>query len=279
MSLIQSDVVRVFEKWALGIHHGPEGSVLVTGMNGEVVVLDAALREQRRWQAHEGAVNALRVVDGQVWTGGGDALVKVWDCPSLAIAAVYSGPKKPVTGLTFLADQLVAQSYDRAVFVWDRTAPDNPPHKVAKVASLVQTEQGWFGCPKTGSKAGDIGPLARFDLASGTFGKPIFDDGFGAWSLQKAEGEVLAFGLDLKACFIDLQTLARREVAWHSKSGAPSFLRLHDGSALLFGDGQIYHKEKAQPGPVKGLYCAIELPDHRIAMSGADGQVWVFEAG
>ena len=68
MSLIQSDVVRVFEKWALGIHHGPDDSVLVTGMNGEVVVLDQALTEQRRWQAHEGSVNALRVVDGQVWT-------------------------------------------------------------------------------------------------------------------------------------------------------------------------------------------------------------------
>ena len=45
VSLKQIEAIRVFDKWALGIHLSPSRSILVTGMNGEVVVLDASLRE------------------------------------------------------------------------------------------------------------------------------------------------------------------------------------------------------------------------------------------
>ena len=145
VSLIQSDVFRVFEQWALGIHHGPAGSVLVTGMNGEVVHLDSALVEQRRWQAHAGSVNALRVVDGQVSTGGGDGLVKVWAWPSLMPVAVYTGPKKPVTSLFFERSEVIAQTYERAAYVWSRTEFGTAPRKISKVAALAQRGASWLG--------------------------------------------------------------------------------------------------------------------------------------
>jgi len=278
VSLIQSGVVRVFEKWALGIHHGPANSVLVTGMNGEVAVLDANLVEQCRWTAHEGSVNVLRVVDGQVWTGGGDGLVKCWDWDTLEPVATFAGPKKPVTSLFFEGALVIAQSHDRAVFVWDRGAPDDTPSKIAKIAALARTEAGWFACPKTGSKAGDIGSLARFDLVSGSFGDDVFDDGFGAWSLVAVSGRgLLAFGLDLAACWLDVSAARRTPIPWHSKSGPPHFLAIKDGSDVFFGDGKIYHNAGEQPGPIKGLYCAIQLADNRIAISGADGQVWLFK--
>ena len=278
MSLIQSDVVRVFEKWALGIHHGPAGSVLVTGMNGEVAVLDSGLVEQRRWVAHEGAVNALRVVGGQVWTGGGDGVVRRWDWTTEEAAATFVGPKKPITSVFFEGTRVIAQSYDRAVFIWDQSAPSMQPRKVAKVAALAQTEAGWFGCPKTGTKAGDIGALASFDLASGRFGAPLFDDGFGAWSLQVAAGRgMLAFGLDLSAYWVDVHSAGRTPISWHSHSGPPRLLTLNDGADVFYGDGKIVHDGQVKTGPIKGLYGAIQLRDGRIAMSGADGQVWVFQ--
>ncbi len=280
MSLIQSDVFRVFEQWALGIHHGPAGSVLVTGMNGEVVHLDSALVEQRRWQAHAGSVNALRVVDGQVWTGGGDGLVKVWAWPSLMPVAVYTGPKKPVTSLFFERSEVIAQTYERAAYVWNRAEPGTAPRKIPKVAALAQTGTGWLGCPKTGSKAGDIGALATFDVEAGQFGEALFDDGFAAWSLQTVEGRgVLAFGTDLRACFVDPVTGLREPVEWHSKSGPPAYLRLSGGEEVLFGDGRIYLNGQAHKAPLKGLYSAIQLPDTRLAVSGADGQIWVFDLG
>ncbi|MAW52317.1 MAG: hypothetical protein CME01_05775 [Geminicoccus sp.] len=277
MSLIQSDAVRVFDRWALGIHHGPAGSVLVTGMSGEVVHLDSALVEQRRWQAHAGAVNALRVVDGQIWTGGGDGLVKVWDWTLLAPVETFAGPKKPVTSLFFAPSRLIAQTYERAVYVWNRAEPGAQPRKFPKIASLAQNDAGWLGCPKTGSKAGEIGALAELDLETGQFGNAVSSDGFAAWSLQSIEGRgLLAFGLDLRACFVDPATGRREPVAWHSKSGPPGYLRLSDGGEVLFGDGQIDHRGQVQKAPIKGLYCAIQLPDARLAFSGADGQIWVF---
>ncbi|MGB1147061.1 MAG: hypothetical protein ACPG4M_04145 [Alphaproteobacteria bacterium] len=276
MSLKQIEAVRVFDKWALGIHLSPSGSVLVTGMNGEVVELDQSLAEVRRWQAHDGAVNCLRVINGQVWTGGGDNLLKVWSGERLE--AQYEGPKKPVTSVFIDGDDLVAQSYDRAAWVWSLSAPSQAPRKIKDVASLVQTDSGFYGSPKTGSKAGEIGPLAAFDLASGSFDSPLFEDGFGVWSLQDVPSKgLLAFGLDTKAYWVDPVAVTRSELPWHSKSVAPHFRVLADGSELYFGDGKIYHNGKAQDGPIKGLYCAVQLDDGRVAISGADGQVWVFE--
>jgi hypothetical protein len=279
VSLIQSDVVRVFDKWALGIHHGPGDSVLVTGMSGEVVELDPELRERRRWQAHEGSVNALRVVDGQVWTAGGDGAIRQWDGATLEPLKTFRGPRKPVTSFFFSGCDLVAQSYERAVYLWPSDAPDTEPRKIAKVATLALTRHGPLGCPKTGSKAGDIGPLAPLDLASGRFGGPIFDDGFAAWSVQDVAGRgVVAFGLDLQAVTLDLDAGTRTPLGWHSKSGPPSFVALSGGGDIMFGDGQIYHQGNRQAAPVKGLYCAIQLLDGRVAFAGADGQIWVFEA-
>lgn len=277
MSLQQIDAVRVFDKWALGLCPRPGGGLLVSGMNGEVVALDPALREVSRWQAHAGAVNCLRVIDGHVWTGGGDNLLKVWGATG-GLEAQYQGPKKPVTSVFIAGDNLVAQSYERAVWLWSLSAPDQPPRKVKDVAALVQTEDGFFGSPKIGSKAGDIGPLAAFDLDSGRFGPPLFADGFGVWSLQDVPGKgMLAFGLDTKAYWVDPVAASRQQLPWHSRSGAPHFCVLADGSELYFGDGKIYHQGAVQDGPIKGLYSAVPLDDGRVAISGGDGQIWVFE--
>ena len=138
MSLTQTAVVRIFDKWALGIHHSPTGTVLVTGMNGEIVELDQSLNELRRWQAHEGSVGSLRVIDGKVWTGGGDALIKVWEWPSLDVAQVFEGPKKPITKFFTDGGQLIALSYDRAAFVWSLADTSQPRGDFGSVCASSQ---------------------------------------------------------------------------------------------------------------------------------------------
>ena len=328
--------VRVFEKWALGLCLSPNLSprlapgqcaevapaagsglnrgqapsalsgeaVLVAGMNGEVVALDARLHEIHRFRAHEGAVNVLQYHGGQIWTGGGDGCLRVWSWPEAQEVVCLRGPKKPVVALWHdPVLGVLAQSHERALYHWRSTDGElaQEPRRIRNVACLDRLEPGqgdgqgqgrdkgqgkqqnkgqnWFGAPKTGPKAGDIGPLAAFDPDTGQFGAPLFADGFAAWSLAPFDAtHLLAFGLDQRPWIVDPIARQRTPVPWHSQSGGPRSLVLADGRRLLYGDGKIVCDGAAGDAPIKGLYAAVEWPEGRALFAGADGQVWVCDA-
>ena len=137
----------------------------------------------------------------------------------------------------------------------------------------------WFGAPKTGPKAGDIGALAAFDPATGRFGATLFEDGLAAWSLAPYdETRLLAFGLDRRPWIVDPVAGLRKPIEWHSQSGGPRSLTLSDGGRILYGDGKIVGGGTVQNAPIKGLYGAVEWPEGQVLFAGADGQVWVYAA-
>lgn len=266
----------------------PGEALLVGGMNGEVVALDAELREIQRFQAHEGAVNVLQSYGEQIWTGGGDGCLRAWSWPEAEEVVCLRGPKKPVVASWHDARLgVLAQSHERALYHWPlqdgELAPE--PRRIGNVACLERLGpnqrqgDGWFGAPKTGPKAGDIGPIAAFDPDTGRFGAPLFEDGFAAWSLAPWDAaHLLAFGLDRQPWILDPVARQRRPVEWHSQSGGPRTLVLSDGRRILYGDGKLVADGTVQDAPIKGLYGAVEWPEGRILIAGADGQVWVFDA-
>ena len=267
-------------------------ALLVGGMNGEVVALDAELQEIRRFQAHEGAVNVLERHGGRIWTGGGDGCLRAWSWPEVEEVLCLRGPKKPVVANWHDARLgVLAQSHERALYHWPLQDGEltQEPRRIRNVACLELLGpskgqgqgqgQGWFGAPKTGPKAGDIGPIAAFDPDTGRFGAPLFEDGFAAWSLAPWDAaHLLAFGLDRRPWILDPVARQRAPVEWHSQSGGPRSLVLADGRRILYGDGKIICDGAAGDAPIKGLYAAVEWPEGRILIAGADGQVWVFDA-
>jgi len=320
MELSCVGAVRVFEKWALGLCLGPNLSprkrpgslpefvtatgqsanldptrrgqpgeaLLVGGMNGEVVALDAELREVHRFQAHEGAVNVLQSYDGQIWTGGGDGCLRAWSWPEVEEVLCLRGPKRPVVASWHDARLgVLAQSHERALYHWPLQDGElaQEPRRIRNVACLDRVGfgqkqkqgQGWIGAPKTGPKAGDIGPLATFDPETGRFGAPLFEDGFSAWSLTPWDAtHLLAFGLDRRPWILDPAAGQREPLPWHSQSGGPRSLVLSDGTRVLYGDGKLVGDGAAQDAAIKGLYGAVEWPEGRVLVAGADGQVWVY---
>lgn len=336
MGLSRIGAVRVFDKWALGLCLIPDlplrrdrapaasrstgagqnlasvprgqtgGVLLVGGMNGEVVALDAALLEVHRFQAHEGAVNVVQYHDQLIWTGGGDGCLRAWSWPEAEEVLCLRGPKKPIVACWHdPVLGVLAQSHERALYRWPLQdgQPAQEPRRIRNVTCLQRLpsawEQGeaegqgevggqgarqgqvfsWFGAPKTGPKAGDIGALAAFDPATGRFGAPLFKDGLAAWSLTPYdETRLLAFGLDRRPWIVDPVAGLRKPIEWHSQSGGPRSLTLSDGGRILYGDGKIVGGGTVQNAPIKGLYGAVEWPEGRVLFAGADGQVWVYAA-
>lgn len=316
MELSCVGAVRVFEKWALGLCLSPNLSsrpnlspgldpvpsldpvmsalpseaLLVSGMNGEVVALDAELREIQRFQAHEGAVNVLQSHGGQIWTGGGDGCLRAWSWPEAEEVICLRGPKKPVVASWHDARLgVLAQSHERALYHWPLQDGElaQEPRRIRNVACLERVGsgqgqkqkqgQGWFGAPKTGPKAGDIGPLAAFDPDTGRFGEPLFEDGFAAWSLTPWDAtHLLAFGLDRRPWILDPASGQREPLPWHSQSVGPRSLVLSDGTRVLYGDGKLVGDGAAQDAAIRGLYGAAEWPEGRVLIAGADGQLWVY---
>ena len=340
MELLCVGATRVFSKWALTLclspafvcresegqsqsqsqsvklQRSPQETLLVAGMNGEVVELDHDLQEVGRWTAHAGAFNVLQAgretdwtgkADASahlIWTAGGDGCLRAWvrdEClsqakpegpdateeskPGAALgdsAAVWSealclfGPKKPITAFWWgEAAGAFALGYERALYHW--SAPEAQPRKINGVASLERLGQAWYGCPKTGAKAADIGPLAEFDPITGNFGTPVFDDGFAVWSLKPWDDRrLLAFGVDRRAWVVDPIMARRQLIEWHCESSGPGSLILSNGSRLLYGKGAIVCDGISTDAPLRGLYGAVEWPRGRVLFAGADGQVWIF---
>lgn len=334
MGLSRIGAVRVFDKWALGLCLIPDlplrrdrapaagrstgagqnlasvprgqtgGVLLVGGMNGVVVTLDAALLEVHRFQAHEGAVNVVQYHDQLIWTGGGDGCLRAWSWPEAEEVLCLRGPKKPIVACWHdPVLGVLAQSHERALYRWPLQdgQPAQEPRRIRNVTCLQRlpsawehgeaegqgevggqgARQGqvfsWFGAPKTGPKAGDIGALAAFDPATGRFGATLFEDGLAAWSLAPYdETRLLAFGLDRRPWIVDPVAGLRKPIEWHSQSGGPRSLTLSDGGRILYGDGKIVGGGTVQNAPIKGLYGAVEWPEGRVLFAGADGQVWVY---
>ena len=330
MGLSRIGAVRVFDKWALGLCLIPDlplhrhraraagrstgggqnlasvprgqtgGALLVGGMNGEVVALDAALLEVQRFQAHEGAVNVVQYHDQLIWTGGGDGCLRAWSWPEAEEVLCLRGPRKPIVACWHdPVLGVLAQSQERALYRWPLQdgQPAQEPRRIRDVSCVERLPsaqepgkvegqgawQGqvfsWFGAPKTCSKAGDIGALAAFDPATGRFGAPLFEDGLAAWSLAPYdETRLLAFGLDRRPWIIDPVAGLRKPIEWHSQSSGPRSLALSDGGRILYGDMKIAGGGAVQDASIKGLYDAVEWPLGRILFAGADGQVWVYAA-
>ena len=230
--------ISLFEKWALcTCLVGDE--LWVGSMAGEIVALSLDLGELRRWKAHEGSVNGIQS-DGLTY--GGDGLVKL-------DGKVLAGPfKKPVSKVQRQSSKLYVGTYERALYI------DGMKHP--KVAAFHVFEDGRMALvPQTGTKAGDLGSI---ELNGEEVAPP-------AWSIS----ETRAYLKDGR--FVTFPGL--KPLPWDDPQGPPCVVadRYFIGNHLV-RDTQTGGELRL---PTKGLYGATLLPDQRIAIAGADGNLKV----
>ena len=176
MGLSRIGAVRVFDKWALGLCLIPDlplrrdrapaagrstgagqnlasvprgqtgGVLLVGGMNGVVVTLDAALLEVHRFQAHEGAVNVVQYHDQLIWTGGGDGCLRAWSWPDAEEVLCLRGPKQPIVACWHdPVLGVLAQSHERALYRWPLQdgQPAQEPRRIRNISCLQRLPSAW----------------------------------------------------------------------------------------------------------------------------------------
>lgn len=190
MGLSRIGAVRVFDKWALGLCLIPDlplrrdrapaagrstgagqnlasvprgqtgGVLLVGGMNGVVVTLDAALLEVHRFQAHEGAVNVVQYHDQLIWTGGGDGCLRAWSWPEAEEVLCLRGPKKPIVACWHdPVLGVLAQSHERALYRWPLQdgQPAQEPRRIRNISCLQRLPSAWEQGEAEGQGQGEVG--------------------------------------------------------------------------------------------------------------------------
>lgn len=228
----------LFDKWALcTCSVGDE--LWVGSMSGQIAALDQTLSEVRRWQAHGGSVHGIHS-DGLTY--GGDGLVKLG-------GQVIAGPfNKPVSKVQRHEGRLYIATYERALYI------DGVKHP--KIAAFHIWADGRLALVRqTGARAGDLGPI---EIDGVEVAPP-------AWSLSNSN----AYLRDGR--FVSLPGL--EPLDWDDPQGPPCVVadRFFIGNHLVRDTLAGTDLRLA----TKGLYGASLLPDNRLAIAGADGNLKV----
>lgn len=248
--------LKVFDKWALCCQL--VGDEFWAGsMSGQVVALDFDLKELRRWQAHEGSVNGI-LADGTTY--GGDGLVKD------KAGDILAGPfKKPISKVQRVAGRLYVGTYERALYIDGDRQP--------KIAAWHALADGTlFKVRQIGSKAGDLGPIEIDDQElTGS-----------AWSLSAGSQADTVYAYFKDGHFGELDLSGDiTPLPWQDTQGPPTVVQ-GEGLIFLIGNHQVMAVKEGEVVATlrlktKGLYGSSLLPDGRLAIAAADGNLKVIE--
>jgi WD40 repeat protein len=276
----------------------PIESVAVS-FNGTLVAAGTADRRAHFWQlsdgkpisdllAHNGAVKVavFHPGTGQLLTGGGDGLLRLWNMPPLPAQALNHPDAVHAAALFPDAKRVVTGGADKVLRVWTLPATDKPERQLTghpgAIDAVAVAPDG-----KSLASAGEDGVIRLWDLAKGQQAAALGAHSGPVTSLAYAgSGQVLS-------------TSADGSVKLWQPPTAPSTLFAHsgevtaavlspDGNKLLtgsadrqvrvwsFGNGQL---ERALTGPTLGIISvAYALSSTQVAGASADKTVRVWDA-
>lgn len=249
------DDLPLFDRWALCVQWvGAE--LWVGAMTGQIVALDTDLEERRRWQTHDGSVHGI-LRDGTTY--GGDGLVK--DRSGVPLAGPY---RKPVSKVRRTSGRLYIGTYERALYIDAEKHPNIAAWHVLNDGCLALVRQ-------TGRKAGDLGPI---ELEGKEVGPP-------AWSLEGGQGANALRAFLKDGRFVEISGAQCQQLPWDSLQGPPTVVQDNEREFFIGNhlvreviDGRISRDLRLK---TKGLYGGVPLPDNRLAIAAADGNLKVID--
>ena len=294
--------IQIFGKWALCARQvGDE--IWVGSMAGQIAALDMGLQERRRWQAHDGSVNGI-LSDGTTY--GGDGCVKD------RAGTVLAGPfKKPVSKVQRHGDGLYIGTYERALYRNSKKQPKIAAWHVLGSGDLclvrqIGTRAGDLGPIEL--KGQEVAPPA-WTLSAGPASSGSTPDTFFAYFTDGRFGEVTQQGQitflpwqDTQGppCVVHGESLqgqvqpeAQRKAQGEFQDEAQSDVHGQDQSktqkkpqsqtlCFFIGNHKVLAiRDREIAGELtlktKGLYGSTLLPDGRLLIAAADGNLKVIE--